>query len=219
MVERPSRRTFKPRRRRLSPSRAAALERLAPEWTLAESGPQLDLDAVFGREAAVVLEIGIGIGDTLVAMAISQPEFDVIGCDVHTPGIAAALIGIEQHGLRNVRLVHGDALEFLSRLAPHSLIGVRIFFPDPWPKPRQRPRRLVNADVVDRLVSHLRSGGWLHLTTDIDDYALQIQEVCGAHHALRGGPIERPAERPITRYERKGSAAGRTVTDLWYRVA
>jgi tRNA (guanine-N7-)-methyltransferase len=216
MAEHPPTRTFKPRRRPLSSSRSATFDRLAPRFLLDELGLLLALDDVFGRPATIVLDIGIGLGDTTIAMAVAQPELDVIGCDVHTPGIAHALAAIEEHDLTNVRLVHGDALEFLRRLAPASLTGVRAFFPDPWPKARHHHRRLVRVDVVDRLVERLRPSGWMHLATDIDDYAVQMQRVCDAHPELSGGPIERPAGRPLTRYERRGIAAGHTVTDLWY---
>jgi tRNA (guanine-N7-)-methyltransferase len=176
----------------------------------------LELDTVFGRSAPVVLDIGIGLGDTTLAMAAAQPELDVIGVDVHTPGIASSLAGIEEHGLSNLRLVHGDALEFLDRLAPSSLTGVRVFFPDPWPKARHHHRRIVRADVVARLVARLRPAGWIHLATDNAEYAAVMQRVCDDHPELRGGPLERPPERPLTRYEEKGLAAGRTVTDLRY---
>jgi tRNA (guanine-N7-)-methyltransferase len=231
MAERPPTRTFKPRRRPLSSSRAEVYARLAPRFALDESGPTLDFDQVFGDQvfgdqvfgdqvfgvhAQVVLDIGIGIGDVMIAMALAQPELKVVGCDVHTPGIAAVLASIEEHGLDNVRVVHGDALQFIDRLQPAALTGVRIFFPDPWPKIRQRHRRLVRADVVDRLVALLRVGGWLHLATDIADYAEQIERVCGSHPGLAGGVIERPLTRPVTRYEQKGLDAGRTATDFWY---
>lgn len=203
-------RTFKPRRRQLSARRARVLDEGMPRWSLDEAGPLLEL------HGDVVLDIGIGAGDALVPLAIAEPHLTVIGCDVHTPGIAAVLAAIEEHGLTNVRVVHGDVLGFLDRIAPGSLAGVRIWFPDPWPKARQRHRRLVRPDVVDRLVDRLRPGGWLHLATDIDDYAAQMQRVCDAHPALTGGVIARPAWRPVTRYERKGLDAGRATTDLWY---
>ena len=119
-------------------------------------------------------------------------------------------------GVERVVHVLCDVLGFLDRIAPSSLAGVRIWFPDPWPKARQRHRRLVRDDVVARLVPLLRPGGWLHLATDIDDYAAQMQRVCDDHADLTGGPIERPAWRPVTRYEARGLGAGRTVTDLWY---
>lgn len=213
---RPPVRTFKPRRRSLTPRRAELFARLAPRFTLEEQGPLLDLADVFGRDRGVVLDIGIGIGDALVAMAIAEPVLDVIGVDVHTPGIAGALAGIEEHELRNVRLVHGDALSFLDRLPARSLIGVRIFFPDPWPKARHHHRRLVREDVVARLVALLRPGGWMHLATDNDDYAEHIQRICDVQRGLRGGPIPRPVERPLTRYEQKGLVAGHTVVDFRY---
>ena len=213
---RPPVRTFKPRRRSLTPRRAELFERLAPVYTLADEGPAIDLDACFGREANVVLDIGFGIADGLLAMAVAEPELCVIGVEVHTPGIAAALAGIEQHGLSNVRLVHGDALLFLDRLPERSLVGVRIFFPDPWPKARHHHRRLVRDDVVARLVVRMRVDGWLHLATDNDDYAEQMRSVCDAHPSLDGGPIPRPGDRPLTRYEQKGIAAGRAVVDFRY---
>lgn len=218
-ADRPPIRTFKPRRRALSPSRQQLFERLAERWVLDEQGPVLDLDEVFGRRAPTVLEIGIGAGEALVQMAVAQPEFDVIGTDVHTPGIAAVLEGIEGERLENVRLMHGDVLEFLPRIALAALHGIRIFFPDPWPKARQQHRRLVRRGPIGALVDRLEPGGWLHLATDIDDYAAQMRAVCDEHPRLSGGVIERPSWRPVTRYEEKGHAAGRTATDLWYVAA
>jgi tRNA (guanine-N7-)-methyltransferase len=212
----PPTRTFKPRRRQLSARRTALLDELGPAFVLEASGPALDLVGVFGRRAPVVLDVGIGAGDALVPLARAEPERDVIGCDVHTPGIAAVVAAIDEHHLTNVRLVHGDVLEFLDRLAPAALTGVRIWFPDPWPKSRQRHRRLVRDDVVDRLVRRLAPGGWLHLATDIDDYAAQMRRVCDAHPALVGGVIHRPPWRPVTRYEQRGLDAGRRATDLLY---
>ena len=179
----------------------------------------LDLGVVFGRSGSVVLDIGIGVGDTLLTMAAQQTELDVIGVDVHTPGIAHTLAGIEEQELTNVRLVHGDALPFLDRLPAQSLAGIRIFFPDPWPKARHHHRRLVRDDVVARLVELLRPDGWLHVATDNDDYAEQMQLVCDAHPMLSGGPIPRPPERPLTRYEQKVVEAGHTVVDFWYKRA
>jgi tRNA (guanine-N7-)-methyltransferase len=135
---------------------------------------------------------------------------------VHTPGIAGALAGIEEQSLTNVRLVHGDALQFVSRVPRGALTGIRIFFPDPWPKARHHHRRLVREDVVARLIALLRADGWLHLATDNDDYAEQMRLVCDSDRDVCGGPIARPADRPLTRYEQKGIEAGRTVVDFWY---
>jgi tRNA (guanine-N7-)-methyltransferase len=213
----PAFRTFKPRRRQLTPARAELFARLAPEWCLDEQGGVLDPVAVFGRRAPLVLDIGIGFGDSLTTAALADPGVDLIGADVHTPGIASTLARIESMRLSNVRLVHGDALVFLDRLAPSSLSGIRIYFPDPWPKERHRHRRITGASNVERFVSLLRVGGTLHIATDIDRYAHDTERNCDRHPELVGGPIDRPDWRPVTRYEDKGLADGRTVTDLLYR--
>lgn len=208
-------RTFKPRRRRVSPTRAALMERLGPGFLIDEVGPPLDLAGVFGRDAPVVLEIGFGYGDSTVAMAAAQPDVDAIAVDVHTPGVAGVLDAIESRGLTNLRLVHGDAIVFLDRLPSASLAGVRIFFPDPWPKVRQRHRRLVRHDLVERFVDRLRPGGVLHLATDVADYATQMRTVCG--HMPDLVPLDAAPWRASTRYEDKGADAGRASTDLAYR--
>lgn len=210
VMSRPLVRTFQPRRRKLSPTRERLMAEHAPQWVLDTHGPPLEL------AAPTVLEIGIGRGEALLAMAAADPDVDVIGVDVHTPGIAAVIAGGVPARLTNIRLVHGDVLEFVDRLAPASLAGIRIFFPDPWPKASKRHKRIVVPDNVARFVELLVPGGYLHLATDIADYAEQMEQVCGAHPDLTGGRIERPVWRPETRYERKGLDAGRQVTDLWY---
>lgn len=209
-------RTFQPRRRPLTPARKDLFDRLEVVWCLDVVGPPLDSATVFGRVAPLVLDIGIGIGDSTMAAALVEPDVDVIGVDVHTPGIAASLARIEADQLANVRLVHGDALVFIRRLQSESLSGIRIYFPDPWPKVRHHHRRIVRDDVVTQLVERLQPGGWLHLATDIDDYARQMLDVCERHPDLVGGVIPRPAGRPVTRYEQRGIDAGRATTDLWH---
>lgn len=210
-------RTFKPRRRPLSRSRSDLFERLAPVWCVAERGEPFDARSVFGRAAPLIVEIGIGHGESLTTMAAAAPDVDLIGADVHTPGVASTLARIESLGLTNVRLIHGDGLVFLERVAPSSLAGIRVYFPDPWPKARHRHRRMTSEANIDRFVDLLAPGGTLHVATDIDDYAASTRRVCDQHAELGGGAIERPAWRPVTRYERKGLAAGHTVTDLLYR--
>ena len=210
----PPTRTFKPRRRRMSPARAAAYERLIGEWSLAETGPLLDLDGVFGRSVPVVLEIGFGGGEATLALARSRPDLGVIAVDVHTPGVGRVLEAVEAEGLRNVRVVEGDALVVLDRIAPGSLDAVHVLFPDPWPKVRQRHRRLVRPDVVAALTERLRVGGTLHVATDIDDYARQVLAVCAADPRLRGGIVDRPAWRIVTRFEQRGLDEGRAAVDL-----
>jgi len=219
VVTHPPQRSFKPRRRGLSPSRILAYARAIERWGVAVDGAQLSFEDVFGITGDVVLDIGFGGGEALIEVAETRPLELVIGVDVHTPGVAAVLDAIDSRGLRNVRVVDGDVLDFLGRIPPHSLAAIRVFFPDPWPKRRQRSRRLISSEVVSRLVALLRAGGTLHLATDLTDYARQMRTVCDADRGLRGGPIERPAWRPITRFEQRALDEGRTTVDLIYTAS
>ena len=200
----------------MTAARADLFERLVPVWCVDEVGERLDTAVLFGHVAPVVLDIGIGFGDSLTTAAAADPNTDLIGADVHTPGIASTLARIESMGLANVRLLHGDAIVFLARIAPESLAGIRIYFPDPWPKVRHRHRRMTTAANIERFVSLLQRHGTLHIATDSSDYAAGTQRICDAHPELAGGVVDRPDWRPITRYEEKAIAAGRAAIDLLY---
>lgn len=185
-------------------------------WGIDVRGPELSFDAIFGRRDRVVLDIGFGSGEALIELAETRRDEHVIGVDVHTPGVAAVLEAIEARALQNVRVAEGDVLDLAERMPPHSLATIRVFFPDPWPKRRQRVRRLIRGDVIDRLAPLLQPGGTLHVATDDTDYAEQIERVCNAHPSLKGGVIERPAWRPVTRYEQRALDEGRRSLDLIY---
>ena len=179
----------------------------------------------FGRTAPLVLEIGSGMGESTAQMAAAAPEVDHLAVEVFEPGLAQLLMRIETAGLTNLRLLRGDAVELLEAvLAPDSLAGIRIFFPDPWPKRRHHKRRLVQPEVVRLLASRLQPGATLHLATDWADYATQMRDVCDAEPALEntaadrpGGWTPRPATRPVTKFEARADAEGRIVRDLVYR--
>jgi tRNA (guanine-N7-)-methyltransferase len=212
--------TFKVRRRGLSPKRQAELDTWIRTWGLDPVGPPLDWDEVFGEQwtalTGVVLDVGFGHGESTVQLARREPHLGVIGVEVHTPGVVTVLDAVVNDPLPHVRVVHADLLPFLDRVGADSLAGVRVFFPDPWRKARQHHRRLVRADVVTAFVDRLVPGGFLHLATDIADYADQMLTTCAAEARLTGGPIDRPPDRPLTRFERRGLDAGRAVADLWY---
>jgi tRNA (guanine-N7-)-methyltransferase len=212
----PYARSFRPRRRGLPPERAAAYERRAPLWSLEVEGEVVDLDRVFGPGSAVVLDIGFGGGEGVIEMAASHPQQCIIGIEVHTPGVAKVLEAIEEHGWRHVRIVEGDALDFLPRLAEESLTAVRVWFPDPWLKNKQQHRRLVRPSVVAALTDRLRVGGTLHVATDIVEYARHTEKVIAGEPRLSGGVVPRPEWRPFTRFERRGHVAGRAPVDLMY---
>ena len=165
-------RSYHARRGRLSPNMIAALAELGPALDLAQTPDPLDLDAVFGRSAPRVLEIGSGLGDTVLHLAQTNPGTDYIASDVHTKGIARTLIQIQQLGLSNVRVLHADALRFVTdRLPAASLDEILVFFPDPWPKARHHKRRIVRPEFATACVRVLRPDGTVHLATDMDDYA------------------------------------------------
>ncbi len=214
--QRPPTRSFKPRRRRLGPLSAARYAAAEGRWLIDETGPLLDVAALFERTAPLVLDIGFGAGEGLLAAARSEPERDVLGVEIHRPGLARVVAAIEAEGLTNIRLVEGDVLGLLRRIPAGALAEVRVYFPDPWPKHRQQRRRLVNAEVVDGLIDRLGAGGRLRLATDWADYARQIEQVCGSSGRLAGGRIERPADRPTTRFEQRGIDAGREIVDFDY---
>lgn len=173
------------------------------------------LSPLFDPELPVVLEIGSGMGETTLALAAAEPGRGIVAVDVHTPGIGALLAGAERAGLANVRVCVGDAVELMDRLAPASLAGIRIFFPDPWPKVRHHKRRLVQPAFVHRAAELLQPGGVLHLATDIAGYAEHMLLVCSAEPLLTTtGLRDRPAWRPVTRFESRGHEAGRASRDL-----
>ena len=208
--------TFKVRRRALSPARQAELDRWMSACGVDETGDVIDWEQLFGRHVDVFLDIGFGHGESVVSMAAADRTTGVVGIEVHTPGVATMLHAAGVAELDNVRVVHGDTLSFIDRIGPATLSGIRIFFPDPWPKVRQHHRRIVSHDVVNALTDRLQIGGTLHLATDIADYATVMQRVCGAEARLSGGVIDRPSWRPLTRFEQRGLDDGRAAVDLLY---
>jgi tRNA (guanine-N7-)-methyltransferase len=207
-------RTFHPRRGRMSPTQLDALVRLGPTYDL-PSGP-LDAATLFdGRPVA--LEIGFGLGDATIEMAQADLGTGIVAVDVHTPGVARLLLGVESLALANVRVVLGDAVELLrERIPESSLVAIRVFFPDPWPKARHHKRRIIRPDLVSLMASRLAPGGVLHCATDWEEYAEQMLEVLSSNPELRNaysgaGPR---LDRPMTKFERTGIEKGHVVTDL-----
>lgn len=208
-------RTYKPRRGRVTPRQASALA-VDDGLQLPVREALLDLDALWGARP-LVLEIGFGTGVATAAMAADQPDVGILAIDVHTPGIGDLLHRIRSEHLANVRVIEGDALVVLREMIPvESLAGVRTYFPDPWPKARHHKRRIVTAEHASLIASRCRPGAFWHLATDWAEYAEQMQQVLDAHPMWSGGVIERPASRPVTRFESIALEHGRSITDLQY---
>jgi tRNA (guanine-N7-)-methyltransferase len=182
-------------------------------------GP-LDTTRWFGRAAPTVLEIGSGMGESTASMALAAPEVDHLAVEVYQPGLAQLLLRIEQAQIANLRLLRGDAYSLLhDHIAVGSLDGVRIYFPDPWPKRRHHKRRLVNPEFVTLVASRLVPGGLLHLATDWEPYAQEMLAACTAEPALHNTAAEfatRPLWRPVTKFEQRARDDGRVVRDLLF---
>jgi tRNA (guanine-N7-)-methyltransferase len=178
----------------------------------------LDYDpaAWFGRAAPLILEIGSGMGESTAALAAAEPDVDHLAVEVFEPGIAALLMRATE--LTNLVVLRGDAVALLSEKVPEaSLAGIRIFFPDPWPKRRHHKRRLVQPAFAALAATRLRPGGTLHMATDWADYAEQMRAVADAEPRLVGGEVPRPPWRPVTKFEARARAEGRDVHDFVYR--
>ena len=205
---------------RFTPAQAAAWERYAERWVVPDEAvddPAFTWSSWFGREAPMIVEIGPGVGEATGVLAAARPDHDVLALEVWRPGVASALAEIAAAGAENVRFCSVDAAWVIEHLvAPDSLAALWIFFPDPWPKKRHHKRRLVNREFAGLAASRLRPGAEWRLATDWTDYAEQMQAALDTVPELEGGPVQRWEERPLTKFERKGLAAGRTITDLRY---
>ncbi|MBM7857480.1 tRNA (guanine-N7-)-methyltransferase [Lentzea nigeriaca] len=184
-------------------------------------GP-VDFTSWFGRSAPVLLEIGSGMGETTSQLVAAAPELNYVAVEVYKPGLAQLLLRAEHlGGLDNLRVLRGDAVDLLTdHVAPASLHGVRIFFPDPWPKKKHHKRRLVQPEFVALLASRLEPGGVLHLATDWEHYAEQMLEVCSGERLLTNmydGWAPRPDWRPVTKFEQRAVNEGRVSHDLMFK--
>jgi len=214
-------RSFVRREGRLTDAQSTAIETGWPQWGVDYLPMTQDWDVRFGRQAPRYLEIGFGMGGATAEIARNHPENDYLGIEVHRPGVGNLLKLIEQDGLTNLRLMTHDAVDVVNQMiAPDSLDGVMIFFPDPWHKTRHHKRRLIQPEFVRMLVSRLKPGGTIHCATDWENYAEQMLEVLTADPQLQNTAAtyaERPAYRPLTKFEARGLKLGHGVWDLVFR--
>ncbi|TXI23385.1 MAG: tRNA (guanosine(46)-N7)-methyltransferase TrmB [Roseateles sp.] len=213
--------SFVTRAGRMGTGQIKALAELGPKFVLPYKPERLDLAATFGRSAPVVLEIGFGMGGATAEIAQTLPDHDFIGCEVHEPGVGALLKLIDEKQIGNIRIVQHDAVEVLRDMVGEGVLaGVHIFFPDPWHKKRHNKRRLIQPEFVAQLVQHLAPGGYLHCATDWQPYAEQMLEVLSAEPQLQNtaaGYADKPAYRPLTKFEARGLRLGHGVWDLVFR--
>ena len=214
-------RSFVRREGRLTEGQASAIKNGWPRWGVEYTPTLTDWNQVFGRSAPRYLEIGFGMGGATAEIAKNHPQNDYLGIEVHRPGVGNLLKLIEQDSLTNLRLMSHDAVDVVNEMiAPGSLDGVLVFFPDPWHKARHHKRRLIQPEFVRMLVSRLKPGGTIHCATDWENYAEQMLEVLSAEPLLENTAAsyaERPAYRPLTKFEARGLKLGHGVWDLVFR--
>jgi tRNA (guanine-N7-)-methyltransferase len=216
-------RSFVTRAGRITEAQERALEILWPRYGVEFSTEPLSFDVLFARAAPRTLEIGFGNGENLAGMASAHPERDYLGIEVHRPGVGRLLLALEERQLANVRVICHDAVEVLTRQIPaQSLDEVVILFPDPWPKKRHHKRRLVQSTFVELVTERMRSGGVLRMATDWAPYAQEMLATLQANPRLQnlapdGTYIPRPADRIVTRFEKRGERLGHEVWDLAFR--
>jgi tRNA (guanine-N7-)-methyltransferase len=209
------------RQGRVSKAQRRAHDALLPLFGIAYTPGIIDLDLAFGRSAPKILEIGFGMGESTAAIAARYPENDYLGVEVHTPGVGSLLKRIHEFALTNVRVIQHDAVEVLTHMiAPRTLAGVHLFFPDPWPKKRHHKRRLVQPAFIALLAERMKSGAYLHVATDWRDYAEHILATLSAEPLFQNTAAEyapRPEHRPQTKFESRGLKLGHQVWDIVFR--
>ena len=214
-------RSFVHRRGHITQGQLEALDTVLGKWSIPYAPELLDVPATFGRQAPTVLEIGFGMGETTEKFALARPDDNFLGVEVFNAGVGALLKRIEASGLTNIRIIQHDAVEVLrDMIAPDSLAGVHIYFPDPWPKTRHHKRRLIQPPLIALLASRMAPGATLHCATDWDHYARQMLEVLAAQPSLANtcdGFAPRPDFRPLTKFENRGLRLGHGVWDVIFR--
>jgi tRNA (guanine-N7-)-methyltransferase len=216
-------RSFVLRGGRLTRGQKRAIDEYWPRFGIDKDELRLDFKTLFGNDGSVIMEIGFGNGDAIRQMAQARPAENYLGVEVHQPGVGHLLLKMKQHGITNIRIANDDAVEFLrERVAEESLAGVRIYFPDPWPKKRHQKRRLIQSSIVKLLASRMFLGAVLHLATDWGPYAEHMLQVMRSSDDFvnlspSGDFCDRPQWRPQTRYERRGVRLGHQVRDLLFK--
>jgi len=215
-------RSFALRRGHVTHAQRRAYDELFPRVAIVYAPHVIDFQAAFGRSAPTVLEIGFGMGETTAAIAHARPDINFLAVEVFVAGIGALARRIEESALANVRIVQHDAIEVVrDMLAPASLAGVHVFFPDPWPKARHHKRRLIAQPFIGRLADRIAPGGYLHCATDWEHYAAQMLDVLSGepllvnlHAGFAPAPRNPLVERPTTKFHARGTRLGHGVWDL-----
>lgn len=194
-----------------------ALDRFWPAYGVEIPEGKLDLAALFPDSKNFIMEIGFGMGEATALIGRDFPNDGFLAVEVHFPGVGKLMARIEELGLKNIRIMETDVHPlFEEHLEDESLDGIQLFFPDPWPKKKHQKRRIINPDFLLLIAPKIKPGGFIHIATDWVPYAEVIEEVFAASDIFEGGVVDRPAWRPLTRFEGQGITKDHQVIDLRY---
>jgi tRNA (guanine-N7-)-methyltransferase len=215
-------RSFVIRAGRITAGQKQAFDTAWPSYGLSLFAGAIQPTQIFGREAPLVLEIGFGMGDSLLEMAINEPDKNFIGIEVHPPGVGRLIHLAAKQELKNLRVYMADAMDVLEDCIPdQSIDRLQLYFPDPWHKKKHNKRRIVQPAFIQALKPKLKLGGHFHMATDWQAYAEQMAEVMAAAEGFKNTTaestatyVERPDYRPITKFEKRGARLGHGVWDL-----
>jgi tRNA (guanine-N7-)-methyltransferase len=216
-MDEPTIRSYRIRGSRITGPQQAALDKHWGDYGIEATNQVLDFSTLFPDSKEIILEIGFGMGEATALIGQAFPEKGFLAVDVHRPGLGKLFLLIHEYGLKNLRVIQGDAhLIMHDMIADQSLDGVHLFFPDPWQKKRHHKRRIVNANFLEQVASKLKAGGFIHIATDWVPYAEWIEEVFAASTLFTGGKVARPDWRPETRFEGQGITKDHQVNDFRY---
>jgi tRNA (guanine-N7-)-methyltransferase len=216
-------RSFVKREGRMTPGQTHAYETMMPIYGFDYQKQLLDFKALFGNDAPVSIEIGFGMGASLVEQAVCYPERNFIGIEVHRPGVGSLLVKMKEAGINNIRVISHDAVEVLSdMLADSSIELLQLFFPDPWHKRKHHKRRIVNPEFVQFLHRKIQTNGHFHMATDWQDYAKHMLKVMRAAEGWQNCSasddyIPKPENRPSTKFQKRGEGLGHGMWDLMFK--
>lgn len=215
--------SFVLRQGKITIGQSRAIEELLPQYGIKYSSELTDLNSHFGRDNPKIIEIGFGMGMATWQIAQNNPSNDYLGIEVHSPGVGSVLMQMKQNDIQNLRIIQHDAVEVLQNMInDNSISGFHIYFPDPWPKKRHHKRRIIQHEFVELLIKKLTPGGYLHLATDWQDYAIWMLDILSANKNITNCSanntyIERPNFRPLTKFEQRGINLGHQVWDLMFK--
>ena len=215
-MERASNRSYSLRGNRMTRAQTLAMAQSWDRYAI-EIKSELILNQIFPEKTKVIMEIGSGMGEATAQIAKANPEVGYVAVEMHSPGLAALLILINQMELENIRLIREDATYILANHIPdNSLDGIHLLFPDPWPKNRQHKRRMVQSEFIEMVGRKLKPGGFIHIATDWQPYADWIKVRFDKSGSFSGGVVDRPSWRVLSKFEGQGLRKGHQVTDFKY---